>query len=120
MNIGLLMEYLVGLISQVYPDVWERPGEKFKKPYITYSLTSLDGNPEENFFLNLEIWGDNTDTTQIDTIWSDLNNALDGHTGVTDAFGVLIYRNTRGMREDANPRIRLRYIVFDVTVWFIE
>jgi hypothetical protein len=111
-------------INRVYTDM-APPGTPF--PYIVYNLPTSDTDfTREDFVLEVDVWGNNPDTRQIDSLTDSIdgNGAIDNPTGLNRFHyynaGVLqadFYRINRLMIPDQDEKIRRRQLRYEVKTY---
>jgi len=88
-------------------------------PYVVFDLpNSIDSGHLENFVLDIDVWDDNTDTTELEALCDSIDSAIHKHTIVVDdTFGVVFYRDSRLTLTDEDPRIRRRKYTYQARVY---
>lgn len=107
-----LSKILKEIHSRVY---YEKAPSTAIFPYLVYDLPqSYFEDDLEVFNLDIDIWDNNTDTTEIETLAQSIWNGLDRlhHIGKNMQFS--IYRQNRLTVGDDDPRIRRRTLIFSL------
>ena len=85
-------------------------------PYVVFDLpNSIDSGTLENFVLDVDVWDDNLDTTELETLVATIDDELHKKIVlVDDKVGFTIYRDNRMTLADEDPRIKRRKYVYQV------
>jgi hypothetical protein len=87
-------------------------------PFLVYDLTnSTDDGTMENFVLEIDGWDKNADTTDLETMMSDLDAGLHRRTTVVDNVSLTFYRENRLTVPDPDSRLRRRQYVYQIRVY---
>jgi hypothetical protein len=98
--------------SRVY---FQRAPDTAQFPYLTYSFEMIpDGEGFELTVLDIDGWDlpDNSDTTRLENLMSDVNRAMNKTTLTTDDLVVSFYLDRKLALEDDNPKIIRRKYVY--------
>jgi len=85
-------------------------------PYVVFSIPNsfMDG-VLETFVLDIDVWDDKTDTTELETLIGTINNAIHRNTiTITDKMGFTIHLENRLILQDDDPRIQRRKYVYQI------
>lgn len=84
-------------------------------PYITFRfLPSIENYQREIFILQVDVWGSDNDTTEIEEISDRIDHVLHRMKYYdTDVLQTTIYRESREMVPDPDPNIRRRMLQFE-------
>lgn len=104
------------LLKEIHPRVYfMKAPDTATFPYIVYDLPqSFTDDDLEVFNLDIDIWDNNTDTTEIESLANQIWKALDRLNFINDDVQFSIYRQSRHTVEDDDPRIRRRTLIFSV------
>ena len=84
-------------------------------PYIVFDLpNSFTSEDLENFVLDVDIWDNNTDTTQLETLAAQIWKSLHKLRIINNKAQLSVYRSNRLTLTDDDPRIRRRKLTFQV------
>lgn len=84
-------------------------------PYIVYDLPqSYSDEDLEIFNLDIDVWDNKTDTTEIETLSQTIWNVLNKYRHIDENMQFTIYRYNRGAIEDDDSRIRRRTLMFQI------
>ena len=88
-------------------------------PYVVFDLSnSIDIGALETFVLDIDCWDINEDTTALETLIGNIDNALNKNTIlIDDKMSITIYRENRLIPHDDDPRIRRRKYVYQVRTY---
>lgn len=88
-------------------------GETF--PYVTFNFpTNFTQGEMEIFNLDVDIWGNNPNTTEIDTIANNIWNGLNRMVHVDEKMKISIYKMNRMILDDDDPQIERRKLIFQL------
>ncbi|CAK7001957.1 hypothetical protein [Tissierella sp.] len=91
------------------------PTDETPFPYIVYDLPqSYFEDDLEVFNLDVDIWDNKTDTTEIETLSQAIWNELNRYHFINNDMQFTIYRQSRLTIEDDDPRIRRRTLIFQL------
>lgn len=86
-------------------------------PFLTYLLEdSFDDGLIEVFNLVIDGWDDNSDTTNLVRLMSDVDNLFQRLKGSADGLFFSFYRSNRRTLTDPDKRLRRRQLEFEVKV----
>ena len=84
-------------------------------PYIVYDLPQSYSNDDQEIFnLDIDIWDNNQDTTELETLSRIIWNALDRYHFIDEDMQFSIYRQGRFAIDDDDPRIKRRTLTFNL------
>jgi hypothetical protein len=85
-------------------------------PYVVFNLpNSIDSGTLENFVLDVDVWDDNSDTTDLETLIGNIDSQLHKKSVVIDnKLGFVIYRENRIPLDDEDVRIKRRKYVYQL------
>ena len=88
-------------------------------PYVVFDLpNSIDSGTLENFVMDIDVWDDNLDTTDLETLISAIDVELHKKSVVIDdKVGFTIYRENRMTLTDEDPSIRRRKYIYQVRTY---
>lgn len=88
-------------------------------PYVVFDLSnSIDIGALETFVLDIDCWDIDEDTTVLETLIGNIDNALHKNTIlIDDKMSITIYRENRLIPHDDDPRIRRRKYVYQVRTY---
>lgn len=111
-----LRTQLTALLKTIHPRVYsENASDKTAYPYLVYDLpNSTDNEEQELFLLDVDVWDDKTDTTEIEILASKVWATLHKFTHIDADMQFSINRMTRGTLKDEDPRIKRRKLTFEV------
>ena len=102
-------------LKAVHQRVYYQRADGMQMPYLVYSLEVSDrGEGQQIVTLDIDGWDKpaDGDTTQIETLMTLLNAAMDKKTFVTDEFAVTFYLDRKLPLEDDDPDIRRRKYIY--------
>lgn len=98
--------------SRVY---FQHANEDAPFPYIVYDLPqSYFDNDLEIFNLDIDVWDDKVDTTELETLSQTIWDMLNKYYHIDENMQFTIYRQNRLTIEDDDPRIRRRTLIFNI------
>ena len=101
---------LVNVTTKAY---LEEAPPKTSFPYITYKLPSSD-NPDEsnleNMILEIDVWDNQSDTTALETLATNVDIELQRSMKIQGNANVRFYRVSRLMLPDSDETIRRRQL----------
>lgn len=118
-----LLDFIGSKLRSVYSKIYlENAPQGTQYPYVTYNLSNSDDDfQKEDFTMEVDIWDDDPDTTEIENITDNINKAFHRlHYYSANCFQADFYRVNRLMLEDNNPRIRRRQLRFKASVYFLK
>ncbi len=84
-------------------------------PYIVYDFPNSFVNEEQEVILmDVDVWDDSSDTTELETIAGDVWQKLHKHHHIDEDIQLSIHRTTRFTVTDADSRIKRRKMIFEV------
>ena len=84
-------------------------------PYVVYDLPqSYFDDGLEVFNLDIDVWDDKTDTTEIETLAQSIWNTLHKYYFINNDIQFTTYRINRMTIQDDDPRIRRRTLMFNI------
>lgn len=85
-------------------------------PYVVFNLpNSVDSGTLENFVLDIDVWDDNSDTTDLETLIDNIDTALHKKSVVIDdKLGFIIYRENRMNLTDEDVRVKRRKYIYQL------
>lgn len=107
---------LNNILKSIHPRVYFQVApDTATFPYIVYDLPNSFSNEEQDIFnLDVDIWDNDSDTTEIETlsqlIWKDLHM----YRHIDNNIQFSIYRMNRLALTDDDVRIRRRKLIFQV------
>ena len=112
----VLQELLETLHTRVSFNV---SSDKKAFPYVVFDLSnSIDIGALETFVLDIDCWDIDEDTTALETLIGNIDNALHKNTIlIDDKMSITIYRENRLIPHDDDPRIRRRKYVYQVRTY---
>lgn len=104
------------LLKEIHPRVYfMKASDTASFPYIVYDLPqSYSDDDLEVFNLDIDIWDNNADTTEIEVLTDQIWKALDRLYLINGDMQISIYRQSRHTLDDDDPRIRRRTLMFNV------
>lgn len=102
-------------LKAIHTSTYYQRADGMQMPYLVYSLEVTDwGEGHQRVTLDIDGWDKPTDgdTTQIETLMTLLNAAMDKKTFVTDEFAVTFYLDRKLALEDDDPDIRRRKYIY--------
>lgn len=102
------------ILKEIHPRVYYmKAPDTAIFPYLVYDLPqSYFEDNLEVFNLDVDIWDDKTDTTEIETLAQSVWNGLNSCYFINEDMQFSIHRQTRLTVEDDDPRIRRRTLIF--------
>lgn len=104
------------ILESIHPRVYfmEAP-DKVEFPYLVYDLPQSYFNDDlEVFNLDVDVWDDKDDTTEIETLSQAIWNMFNKYYHIDENMQFSIYRANRMTIEDDDPRIRRRTLMFNI------
>ncbi|MBU9724125.1 MULTISPECIES: DUF3168 domain-containing protein [Bacillaceae] len=87
-------------------------------PFVVYNFpNSVDDGSLENFVLELDIWDNKADTTEMETIIGSIDKALHRRTVAIGDLSMSFYRENRLVITDPDKRLRRRQYVYQVRTY---
>lgn len=84
-------------------------------PYVVYDLPNSFSNEEQEIFnLDVDIWDNNTDTTELETLSSTIWKSLNKYRYIDENIQFSIYRMNRLSLKDDDVRIKRRKLIFQL------
>lgn len=121
-----LLKYLKDTITGVHARSYleEAPedlsGTRPAFPYVVYSLpTSNEVEHREDFILEINLWDYGADTTALEELTQNMDDALNRKHYLATGLLVVIYRINRMMIPDPDPAIRRRELRYQVKTYMI-
>ncbi len=88
-------------------------------PYILYKFPNSNrAEYREDFTLEIDIWDNKADTTELETITDNIDKKLNRLQILDENFHVSIYRINRLMVPDTDPSIHRRQLRYNVKTYF--
>ena len=114
-----LLQQLYTLISAETPLYYEKAPEGTAMPYATYTLgVSGDSFNREDIPVIIDLWDNDPDTTDLETLSQTLKSTLDNYTYADSNVGFTLYFTGRFNVPDPEATIRHRQLTFDCTTYF--
>jgi len=121
-----LLEYLKDTITGVHARSYleEAPediaGTRPAFPYVVYSLpTSNEIEHREDFILEINLWDRGADTTVLEELTQNMDDALNRKHHLDTGLLIIIYRINRMMIPDPDQEIRRRELRYQARVYLI-
>lgn len=88
-------------------------------PYVVFDFpNSIDSGYLENYVLDIDVWDVATDTTALETLIGNIDNAIHQKSLMVDGkLGFVIYRQNRLTLTDDDPRIRRRKYTYEMRTY---
>lgn len=104
------------ILKSIHPRVYYmKASDTAIFPYIVYDLPqSYFEDNLEVFNLDIDIWDNNVDTTELENLAQSIWNALNKYYHIDENIQFAIYRESRHTLEDDDPRIRRRTLIFNI------
>jgi hypothetical protein len=84
-------------------------------PFVVYELpNSIDDGAMERFVLDIDVWDDESDTTSLETLASNIDNGLHRLTVMSNGLGCTFYRENRMSMTDDDSRLRRRKLIYQI------
>jgi len=88
-------------------------------PYVTYNVpTSLYGENREDFILEVDVWGNDTNTFDIEVMTDNIDRLLNKSKMLDSNIQVSIYRINRMMIPDEDENVRRRQLRYQCKTYF--
>lgn len=119
MKIIKIRNDIQALLSSINPEIYyEVADNDVVYPHVVFDLVnSTDDGTMERFVLEIDGWDDNKDTTELETLMSEIDQALHRRTVVIDEISLTFYRENRLTVRDPNPNLRRRQYSYQVRVY---
>lgn len=108
---------LTTLLKSVHPNVnFEQAPKDQTFPYIVFNfLPSFQNEDQEVVVMDVDVWDNKSDTTEIETLANTIWRALNKYHYIDENIQFTIYKSTRFPElEDNNPLIKRRKLTFEV------
>jgi hypothetical protein len=112
-----LRKVIITALKTIHPRVYYQAAkEDAIFPYFVYDLpNSVDDGSLEQFVLDIDVWGDSLDTTEIETLIDRADKSLHRKTiTVNNDLSMSFYRDNRLALTDDDPRLRRRKYIYRV------
>lgn len=111
-----LRKQLNKILKTIHPRVYYmKATDKKTFPYIVYDLPqSYSDGEQEIFNLDIDVWDNNQDTTELETLSRIIWNELDRYHFIDEDMQFSIYRQGRFTIDDDDPRIKRRTLTFNI------
>jgi len=108
-----IMRKLKEYHSSVY---FEQSPEDTLFPYVVFTFpNSFTNEHQEIFVMDVDIWDNREDTTDLETLSSTIWRGLNRYFYIDEHIQISVYRSNRLFDlEDNNPRIKRRKLIFEV------
>ena len=84
-------------------------------PYVVYDLPNSFSNEEQDIFsLDVDIWDNNADTTDLETLSSAIWKGLHKYRHIDESIQFTIYKENRLSLTDDDIRIKRRKLIFQI------
>lgn len=111
-----LRKALLALLETIHPRVYfEDAEDDAVMPYVVFDYpNSLTQEEQERFMMDIDVWDDNADTTELETLAESIWNKLHKHHHIDNDIQFSINRQNRGTLRDDDPRIRRRKQTYEI------
>lgn len=111
-----LRKQLNKILKSIHPRVYYmKATDKETFPYIVYDLPQSYSNDDQEIFnLDIDIWDNNQDTTELEILSGTIWNELDRYHFIDEGTQFSIYRQGRFTIDDDDPRIKRRTLTFNI------
>ena len=116
-----MLEFITDTLKSAAARVYlEKAPEGTDFPYVTYRFpTSNEAEFREDFILEVNLWDHGEDTTALEELTEDVDEALNRtkHLTATADMQLSVYRINRMMIPDPDPKIRRRELRYEVKAY---
>lgn len=111
-----IQSVLTGLYPRVY---YHKAPDNAQMPYIVFDFpNSVNFGALENYVMDIDIWDDNTDTTELETLCDSVDQIINKMTILlNDKMSISIYRENRLNIIDDDERLRRRKYIYVVKTY---
>lgn len=115
-----LFQSIYSKLNEVHSRVYfELAPQNAEFPYIVYKFPNSNRDEHrEDFTLEIDIWDNKADTTELETITDNIDKKLNRLQILDENFHVSIYRINRLMVPDTDPSIHRRQLRYNVKTYF--
>lgn len=89
--------------------------KKASFPYVVFSFpNSFMISKQEVFVLDVDVWGNDPDTTELDTISENIWRKLEDYRFIDNSQQFTIYKDRRLMLDEDDRQVKRRKLIFNV------